>query len=73
MKTEGYEYQSEWMRQSFDEGKAEGKAEVVRALCEAHGLGWDALRASVVARLSGADLERLVVRISAERRWPEDA
>jgi hypothetical protein len=65
MKTDGYQYQSEWMKQNFAEGEAkEGKA---------HGLGWSAARAENVACLSCEGLERLIVRISAERRWRDDA
>ncbi len=68
MKTDGYQYQSEWMKQNFAEGEAKGRAEG-----KAHGLGRSAARAENVACLSCEDLERLIVRISAERRWPDDA
>ena len=81
MKTEGFEYKSEWMRQNFAEGRAAGKAEgkaeglreIVAALCGAHGLGWSDARAALVSAMSVTELERLVVRISADRRWPDDA
>jgi hypothetical protein len=43
------------------------------SLCEALGVGWDASREDVVASFSVEDLERLVVRLGRERRWPDDA
>ena len=51
MKTDGYQYKSEWMKQNFAEGEAKGRAE---------------------GKAEGK-AERLIVRISAERRWPDDA
>lgn len=80
MKPDGYP-RSEFGRQNYDkgwaEGLAEGKAEGVRAvlatLCREHGIPWTDARAANVAALDEATLERLIVRVIAERRWPDDA
>ena len=77
MKTEGYEYESEFARKNFAEGKAEGRAESMRqmvaALCKAHGIGWDRARAAAIAARTATELEQLALSISAERRWPDEA
>jgi hypothetical protein len=53
-------------------GEAAGLREIAATLCGAHGLGWTDERAAGVSATM-AEPERLVVRISAERRWPDDA
>ncbi len=80
MKPEGFP-KSEFARQNYEkgwaEGKAEGKVEGVRGvlitLCREHGIPWTEARAQNVAALDAETLERLVVRVIAERRWPDDA
>ncbi len=85
MKTDGNPYVSEFARRNFEDGKLEGKAEgkaegrleglrvAVEVLCRAHGVEWDARRASVVSALDVEALEQLLARVSADRRWPDDA
>lgn len=81
MKTEGNPYVSEFARRNFEDGRVEGKAEgrvdglrvAVEVLCRAHGIEWSARRASTVSALDLDALEQLLARISADRRWPDDA
>ena len=54
-------------------GKAEGLRAELAALCREHGIAWTEVRAANAAALDAETLERLVVRVSAERRWPDDA
>lgn len=84
MKPDGYP-RSEFGRQQYDkgwaeglaEGKAEGKAEGLRAVlvtvCRQHGIDWTDARAANIAALDAETLEGLLVRLIAERRWPDDA
>jgi hypothetical protein len=85
MKTEGNPYVSEFARRNFEEGKVEGRVEgkaegrveglrvAVEVLCRAHAIDWSARRASTVNALDLEALEQLLARISADRRWPDDA
>ncbi|MBN8613659.1 MAG: hypothetical protein J0L92_23895 [Deltaproteobacteria bacterium] len=89
MKNESFPYKSELARESYERGMAEGEARgeakgvaagkaeglrtVLIALCRAHGIEWTDARAANVAALDTDTLERLIVRVSAERRWPDDA
>ena len=89
MKNETFPYKSEFARENYErgrtlgiaegtaEGVAKGRAEglraVLAALCREHGIAWTEIRAANAAALDAETLERLVVRVSAERRWPDDA
>jgi len=89
MKNEAFPYKSEFARENYErgrtlgiaegtaEGVAKGRAEglraVLAALCREHGIAWTEIRAANAAALDAETLERLVVRVSAERRWPDDA
>jgi hypothetical protein len=75
MRTDGYEYRSEFARSYVAQGRAEGRAEGLREglrlLCEALDLGWSDAREREIAALDDAGLEALAARVSRERRWPE--
>ena len=85
MKNESFPYESEFARENYERGMAEGEAKgvaagkaeglrtVLIALCRAHGIEWTDARAANVTALDTDTLERLIVRVSAERRWPDDA
>ena len=89
MKNETFPYKSEFARENYERGRtlgiaegkaegiAEGKAEGLRAvlvaLCREHGIAWTQSREANVSALDADTLERLVVRVIAERRWPDDA
>ncbi|MBN8612069.1 MAG: hypothetical protein J0L92_15855 [Deltaproteobacteria bacterium] len=81
MKSESFPYKSEFARENYERGRAEGVAEgkaegliaVLVTLCREHGIPWTESRAANVAALDADTLERLVVRVIGERRWPDDA
>ncbi|MBX3250912.1 MAG: DUF4351 domain-containing protein [Myxococcales bacterium] len=62
METKGYEYQSEFARKYFGEGKAEGKAEAegqARLVLKQVHLKFGALPEAVVERVRSASVEEL--------------
>lgn len=89
MKNETFPYKSVFARENYERGLADGEARgkasgeaagkadglraALHALCRAHGIDWTDERAANVRALDTDTLERLIVRISAERRWPDDA
>ncbi|MDQ3037695.1 MAG: hypothetical protein M3Y87_35205 [Myxococcota bacterium] len=71
MKTEGYEYRSDFARSYVAQGRAEGLRAGVRLLCDALELGWSDARERAIAALDAAELEALAARITRERCWPD--
>jgi hypothetical protein len=79
MKAEGWEPQSEimrnWMRDAREEGVREGETrgvrETIESLCDELGIPLDDERRAQLGALEHEALVRLARRLVRERRWPE--
>jgi hypothetical protein len=75
MKAQGWEPQSEimrnWMREAREEGRAEGMREMIAHLAGTLGIALDDERRAALSGASDAGLVALHDHLVRERRWPE--